>query len=92
MPNTNDSMLYTESMDSLQSILLNKKPQEPPQIMALKTYVKTNHGVDIQVFAHKKHYIIQVPGASIAQKLRMENHEIIESCKLDKKLVIHIGY
>lgn len=85
-------MLYTNDMDSLQSILKVKEPQEPPQIKALKAYVKSKYGADIQVFVHKKHYTIQVPGAGLAQKLRIDTNEIIETCYLDKKLVIHIGY
>lgn len=79
-------------MDSLTDLLKTKKPQEPPQVSALKKYVHDNHRVEITVRVSPKHYLITVPGAGIAQKLRIETAKIVEECELDKRLVIHIGY
>ena len=79
-------------MDDLQKMLQSRQPKEPPQVVALKKYAKTHHGVDIAVRVSKKSYLITVPGASLAHIFRVETAKIVESCNLDKRLVIHIGY
>jgi hypothetical protein len=79
-------------MDSIFKVLKNKSPEEPPQVAALKKYVRDNHKRDIQVSVSKSHYLITVPGAALAHTLRIETAKIIEICDLDKRLVIHIGY
>jgi hypothetical protein len=80
-------------MDNLSDLLKNKKhSSEPPQVGALKKYVRENHNEDISVRVSSRHYLITVPGAALAQKLRIETKTIIEQCELEKRLVIHIGY
>lgn len=79
-------------MDSLDSLLKTKQPQEPPQVAALKKYVADTHGAKITVRVAPTHYLITVPGSALAHRLRIETAAIIEQCQLDKRLVIHIGY
>jgi hypothetical protein len=79
-------------MDSLDTMLRSRKPIEPPQIAALKKYAFDAHSVSIEVKSAPKYYLIIVPGSSLAHKFRVETAQIIEICKLDKRLVIHIGH
>ncbi len=79
-------------MDTIADLLARKQPKEPPQVVALKEYVRSNHGVEISVRVNTSHYLILVPTAALAHRLRVETFKIIETCELDKKLVIHIGY
>ena len=79
-------------MDSMDELLKIRKPQEPPQVTALKEYAKKNHNTDIQVRINANNYLISVPGAALAHKFRIETPRIVEECGLDKRLVIHIGY
>ncbi len=79
-------------MNSIEDLLKNKKPHEPAQVAALKKYVYDNYKETIAVRVASKHYLITVPGAALAQRLRVETKAITEECNLDKKLVIHIGY
>jgi hypothetical protein len=79
-------------MDSLQDMLKNKRPSEPPQVVALKEYARKNYGIEIQVRTSRTHYLLTVPGAAYAHKFRVDTTAITEACQLDKRLVIHIGY
>lgn len=78
-------------MDSIDNILRSKNTSEPPQVSALKRYVKDNHDTDISVRVSSKAYVITVPNAALAHKMRVETREITHQCKLEKRLVIHIG-
>ncbi len=79
-------------MDSLEDLLKSKKPQEPPQITALKKYVEVHHGEKSQVAVTHLGYSLTVPNASLASTLHMEVPKIILECNLDKKLFIRIGH
>ena len=79
-------------MDSLQDMLQNKRPTEPPQVAALKKYALDNYATEITVRVSPKHYLITVKQAAIANKLHIETAKISEHCQLDKRLVIHVGY
>ena len=79
-------------MDSLQNLVKNQHIQEPPQVAALKKYAAEKHGVDIAVKVAPKYYLITVPGSSLANIFRIETMQITEACKLDKRLVIHVGH
>ena len=79
-------------MESMNVIIKSKKSSEPPQVSALKAYAKKHHNTDVAVRIASSHYLISVPSAAIAQKLRFETQTIKSECKLDKRLVIHIGY
>lgn len=83
--------MYTKSMDSLGDVVQRKNIHEPPQVAALKKYVLTNHGTTISVKSSPKYYLITVPSASLAGRLRVETARITDECRLDKRLVIHVG-
>ncbi len=80
-------------MDHLASLLKNSTPQEPPQIVAIKHYVKNNHNTVVQVSIGHLGYSITVPSGGLATTLRMEQPQIRAQCHLEpnKKLFIRIG-
>lgn len=79
-------------MQSLQDMLQDKRPSEPPQVRALKEYARKHYGIEIQVRTSRSHYLVTVPGAAYAHKVRVDTLAITEACQLEKRLVIHIGY
>ena len=79
-------------MDNISDLLKAKKPQEPPQLQALKSYVLEHHGEIIKCSVSQSGYIISVPNASLASTLHMETPKIIQQCNLDKKLFIRIAH
>ena len=78
-------------MDSLANLMKDRKPQEPPQLKALRDYVKNNHNSEIKTSISQFGYTIIVPNAPLASTLQMEVPKIKVSCNLDKKLFIRIG-
>lgn len=78
-------------MDSVADLLQGKQPNEPPQLKALRAYVKENHGVDVVASVSSTGYTIAVPNAPLASILRMEMPQINVACNLDKKLFIRIS-
>lgn len=79
-------------MDNLNDLLKAKKPQEPPQLQALKDYVKTHHSQDSRVAQSHLGYNLTVNSAVLASTLQMEVPLIVKECNLDKKLFIRIGH
>jgi len=79
-------------MDSISDLLEVSKPDLPPQIKALKFYIRKHHGIEVQCSINKLGYTITVPDGMIATTLRMEMPAIIQECDLDKKLFIRIGH
>lgn len=79
-------------MDSINDLLKTKNPSEPPQMAALRLYVKENYQTDVQVGTSQFGYTLTVPNASLASTLRMEIPKIKIACNLDKKLFIRIGH
>ncbi len=78
-------------MDSIADLMSAKRPDEPPQLKALREYVLTNHGEKIKTAVSQFGYTITVPNAPLASTLRMEVPQIRVACGLDKKLFIRIG-
>ncbi len=79
-------------MDSLSELLKSNRPAEPPQIKALKEYVKKFHDEPAQARVGQLGYSLTVPNSSLASNLQMEMPKIVEYCNLDKKLFIRIGH
>lgn len=79
-------------MDSIADLMKAKKPDEPPQLQAMKDYVKVHHDEVIKCSVSQFGYSLTVPNASLASTLQMEVPKIIAKCNLDKKLFIRIGH
>ncbi len=78
-------------MDSIGDLLNTNQSAEPPQVAALKKYVKDNYDSKASVRVSPKYLLISAPNAAIAHKMRVDTLKITEECKLDRRLVIHIG-
>lgn len=78
-------------MDSIADLMKDKRPQEPPQMKALREYIENNHGVKVHVSASQFGYTVTVPSAPLATILQMELPQIKAECNLDKKLFIQIA-
>ena len=78
-------------MDSLSDLMQSRQPSEPPQLKALRDYVKNNHHADAKAAISTMGYTLIVPNAALASNLRMELPQIRTVCGLDKKLFIRIS-
>lgn len=78
-------------MDSLENLLQTRGPQEPPQLAALRAYVKDNHDAEATASVSANGYYLNVSNAPLASILQMEIPQINTACNLDKKLFIRIS-
>ena len=78
-------------MDSLGSLLGRRDFDEPPEVAAIKQYVKANYKTDIAVIIRPRDIVISVPSAALANTLRLRSQEIKRQCQTDKRLTFRIG-
>lgn len=78
-------------MDNLQDLLSNSSFAEPPQVKAIRDYVKTQYEADCSVSVTPRLYVLSVASASLASNLQLEKNQIANNCGLDKPLRIRVG-
>lgn len=76
---------------SLQAILLDKNWDEPPEIMAIKDFVRKRFNAPVKVALSNNDIVILARSAALAGTLRMHIADIRKVCKTNRKLVIRIG-
>lgn len=77
--------------NSLQSILNNRLPSEPPEIQTIKKFVRDNLQTEVSVSLSKSHIAIGVPNAAAAGALRLQLFKLQQLLETDRRLVIRIG-
>lgn len=79
-------------METLGSILGDKRFTPPDEITAIKDYIKQRYQSDCSVKLDHDAVIVAVPNSALAGTLRMQQQDLIKKCGLGKKrLVIRIG-
>jgi hypothetical protein len=78
-------------MDSLNDILSRKDFEEPPESMAIKTYVRERFHTTVGVSVKPDTIIITARSAALAGTLRLHSHELTTTTQTDKRLVFRIG-
>lgn len=79
-------------MESLFNILSRRDPDPPPQIAAIKQYIRDEFdGAEVEVTVREKMIIVATPSASLANSLRLHGPTIRRRANLDKKLVFRVG-
>ncbi|MGH7237398.1 MAG: hypothetical protein ACREGF_02585 [Candidatus Saccharimonadales bacterium] len=77
-------------MDSLNDILGRKDYETPPEIAAIKQFVKRQFEADANVQIRADVIIIAVASASLAASLRLQTVALKKAAATDKKLAIRI--
>jgi hypothetical protein len=78
--------------NSLKDILSGRaKSNEPPEFPIIRSYVIKHFQITPKISISNKYIIIAVPNSAVAGSLRLSLHELKESCKTDKRLMIRIG-
>lgn len=78
-------------MDSLGDILAGHSLEEPFESVAIKKYVLENFHIKPEVRVREREIIINVPSASLASTLRLQQKQLQTAAKTDKRLVFRIG-
>lgn len=77
-------------MDSLNDILLHKDFDEPPEMAGIKKYVHDEFKAVVGVQVRDKDIVISVPGAALANTLRLRVPDIKRRCGITKRLTFRI--
>ncbi|MBC7708057.1 hypothetical protein H7Y63_02440 [Polaromonas sp.] len=77
-------------MDSLFSILGQKNFDEPPEAVSIKKFVWDEYKTAVTVLVRDKDISVQVPGAALANTLRLRAPELKRRCQIDKKINFRI--
>jgi len=78
-------------MDRIEDLLAQRRPQEPPEISAIKKYIQEHFQSAAKIQMHQDSITITVASASLAGTLRMRLLQIQEAAQTDKRLVLRIG-
>lgn len=73
-------------MDSIQTLLGDRVPSEPPEIQTIKAYFKKAYAIDVRVTITEKDIAVLIPNAALANNLRMRAPDIQRECNLTKRL------
>lgn len=76
--------------DSLFDILSQKDFTEPPELVAIKKYVREHFKVDVELVLRDREIIMNVPSASLATTLRFHMRKMREAANTDKRIVLRI--
>lgn len=75
----------------MQDVLGSKDFGTPPEVEAIKTFVRKNFSADVNVHLATHSITITTPSASLAGALRPMLHKLKRELETDKKLFIRIG-
>jgi hypothetical protein len=78
-------------MDDLASLLANKNFEEPPEIAAIKQYIRDTFDADAQVHVREKDIIVSVNSAALASRLRFATQPLKAAAATDKRIVLRIN-
>jgi hypothetical protein len=78
-------------MDSLSDLLAGKGFEEPPEVAAIKSYVRDTFGADVQVQLRDNGILIVTSSAALASQLRFATQALREVAQTDKRLFFRIG-
>lgn len=63
-------------MDSLADLLARRKPDEPPEIKAIKDYIQHHFGEVVAVMVRERDIVVTVRSSALSGALRMHTHHI----------------
>jgi hypothetical protein len=78
-------------MDSLQNILGTKNFAPPDEIEAIKDYIERKYKSRCYIKIERRAIVVSVPSPTLAAAIQLERMQLINSCGLDKRLVIRGG-
>lgn len=78
-------------MDSLENILSRYSAPEQPELIALKKYVDEHYHVEVGTAISGDSIVVTVPGAALANTLRLQAIKIKAACQIEQRLLFRIG-
>ena len=78
-------------MESLQEILSKKDFHPPDEVTMVTEYIKRRYKSACRVRIERDAMIIKLPNSALAATVQMERQALIDSCHINRRLVIGFG-
>lgn len=78
-------------MDGLSDILAHKDFDTPPEVRAIKDYVRRYYDTDVSVTVQPHAIVIAAPSAGLIGTLRMNLPKLQAAAGTDKRIMLRIG-
>lgn len=78
--------------DALSDLLANRFDEQPPELVAIKTYVKEHFDQTVALAIRDQQIIITTQSSALAGALRPHLYKIKMKSGTDKQLVIRVGH
>jgi hypothetical protein len=77
-------------MDSLYDLLAGRNFDEPPEVGAIKKFIRDNYKADADVAVREREIIVTVGSAPLAGRLRFDIQRLRESADTKKRVILRI--
>ena len=78
-------------MDSLYDLLAGKQFDEPPEIAAIKDFIRQNYKAEATVQLRERDILVVVPSAGLASRLRFDMPKLKKIANTEQRIVLRIG-
>lgn len=78
-------------MDNLFNILQRKDFDEPPEVRAIKEYVRRYYDADIKVTLQPHAIVVSARSAALIGSLRLNLPKLQKAANTDKRIMLRIG-
>jgi hypothetical protein len=78
-------------MDSLFNILQHKDYDVPPEVAAIKKYVRDEFEAEVEVLVREKDIVVAGRSSALIGSLRLRSPQLKKAAKTDKRLIFRVG-
>lgn len=78
-------------MDDLSEILRRKNFDEPPEVRAIKEYVRRYYDVEVRVTVQQHAIVISARSAALIGSLRLNLPKLQTASGTDKRILLRVG-
>ena len=78
-------------MDNLADILQRKDFDEPPEVRAIKDYVRRYYDADVKVTLQPHAIVVSARSAALIGSLRLNLPKLQNAASTDKRIMLRIG-
>ena len=81
---------YWDMVDSISDLLSRKDFDEPPEMAAIKSFIKETFDEEAEVMVRERDIVITVRSSSLANALRLKTNELRKQADTQKRLIFRI--
>lgn len=78
-------------MDGIRDILLRREFDVPPEVQAIKTYVRRHYDEEVAVTVDKRQLIVAHKSAGLIATLRLNVPKLQKAANTEKRIVFRVG-